>query len=105
VKGGRRALTLGGLAWRQMRARWSSFAPTALGLGIALALASAVTITQSRTEEASLDQTVKGLGSRGLITVRLTGIRQVSEYNQFTGDVNAATAKVNGLVATRSVLL
>ena len=105
MKGGRRALTLGGLAWRQMRARWSSFAPTALGLGIALALGSAVTITQLRTEEASLDQTVKGLGSRGLITVRLTGIRQVSEYNQFTGDVNAATAKVNGLVATRSVLL
>jgi len=58
-------LTLGRLAWRQMRGRWTSFVPTALGLAVALALASAVTLTQSRTEEASLDQTVNNLGSRG----------------------------------------
>ena len=79
--------------------------PTALGLALALALASAVTLTQSRTEEASLDQTVNGLGSRGLITVRLTGVQQASAYNQFTRDVKAATQNVNGLVAERSVLL
>jgi hypothetical protein len=105
VTRGPRALTLGGLAWRQIRGRWLSFVPTSLGLAVALALASAVTLTQSRTEEASLEQTVNGLGSRGLITVRLTGVRSVSEYNQFTTDVNAATRNVSGLVAERSFLL
>lgn len=39
----------------------------------ALALAAAVTLTQSRTEEAGLQQTVSGLGSQGLVSVRLTG--------------------------------
>ncbi|OLE79444.1 MAG: hypothetical protein AUG06_07790 [Actinobacteria bacterium 13_1_20CM_2_65_11] len=98
-------LTLGGLAWRQMRGRWTSFVPTALGLAVALALASAVTLTQSRTEEASLDQTVNSLGSRGLITVRLTGVQQITAFNQFTRDVKTSTQNVNGLVAERSVLL
>src|SRR5256885_2174219 len=52
-----------------MRGRWTSFVPTALGLAVALALASAVTLTQSRTEEASLDQTVNSLGYRECMKV------------------------------------
>lgn len=100
-----RTLTLGGLAGRQIRARWTSFVPTALGLAIALALGSAVTLTQSRTADASLTQTVNGLGARGLVTVRLTGVRSVDAYNQFTGDVGKAAHDLGGLVAERSVLL
>ena len=72
-----RTLTLGSLALRQMRARWASFVPTAIGLMVAVALGTAVALTQSRTEEASLVQTVNGLGKQGLVTVRLTGVRQV----------------------------
>src|SRR5712692_1397258 len=101
-----RTLTLGWLAWRQMRARWTSFVPTALGLAIAVALGTAVTLTQSRTEDASLAQTVTGLGAHGgLVTVRVTGVRQLDAYNQFKRDVNKATKSAGGLVAQRSVLL
>ncbi len=101
----RRTLTLGRLAWRQMRARWLSFVPTAVGLAVALALGSTVALTQSRTEDASLAQAVSGLGSRGLVTVRLTGVRQVDAYDQFTSDVNKAAKGLGGLVSQRSVLL
>jgi hypothetical protein len=104
VKSGR-TLTLGSLALRQMRARWASFVPTALGLAVALGLGTAVALTQSRTEEASLVQTVSGLGRQGLVTVRLTGVRQVDAYNQFTADVGRAARNLGGLVAERSVLL
>ncbi len=100
-----RTLTLGWLAWRQMRARWVSFVPTAVGLAVALALGTAVTLTQSRTEEASLVQTVNGLGPRGLVTVRLTGVRSAADYNQFTADVGKAAVGLGGLVTTRSALL
>src|SRR5260370_23642226 len=104
MKRGRR-LTLGWLAWRQVRARWVSFVPTAVGLAVALALGTAVTLTQSRTEEASLVQTVNGLGPRGLVTVRLTGVRSAADYNQFTADVGKAAVGLGGLVTTRSALL
>ena len=100
-----RTLTLGSLALRQMRARWASFVPTAIGLVVAVALGTAVALTQSRTEEASLVQTVNGLGRQGLVTVRLTGVRQVDAYNQFTADVSRAARNLGGLVAERSVLL
>src|SRR6266851_2609284 len=81
---------MGGLAWRQLRSRWTSFVPTAVGLAVALALGTAVVLTQSRTEEASLVQTVNGLGSHGLVTVRLTGVRSATDYSQFSADVGRA---------------
>lgn len=104
-RGRRGTLTVGGLAWRQVRARWTSYAPTAVGLAVALALAAAVTFTQSRTEEASLGQTVSQLGARGLITVRYTGVKQVADYNSFTANVNKTTKDLNGVVAQQSILL
>lgn len=100
-----RTLTLGSLALRQMRARWASFVPTAIGLAVALALGTAVALTQSRTEDASLVQTVNGLGRQGLVTVRLTGVRQAGAYDQFTADVSRAARNLGGLVAERSVHL
>ena len=47
----------------------------------ALALAAAVTLTQSRTEEAGLQQTVSGLGWQGLVSVRLTGANNQQQYD------------------------
>ena len=105
VRGRRGTLTVGGLAWRQVRARWTSYAPTAVGLAVALALAAAVTFTQSRTEEASLGQTVSQLGARGLITVKYTGVRQTADYDRFIADVKKTTKDLNGVVTQQSVLL
>jgi FtsX-like permease family protein len=99
-----RTLTLAGLARRQLAARWISFLPTAIGLGAALALAAAVTFTQSRTEEAGLQQTVSGLGAQGLVSVHLTGVINQTQYDQLTTDVmQAARGDMGGLIALREV--
>ena len=99
-----RTLTLAGLARRQLAARWMSFVPTAIGLGAALALASAVTLTQSRTEEAGLQQTVANLGPQGLISVRLTGVVSQQQYEELKAEVQrAARDDMGGLVAIREV--
>ncbi len=95
-------LTLAGLARRQLAARWISFVPTAIGLGAALALASAVTLTQSRTEEAGLQETVSSLGPRGLINVHLTGVSNQQQYEQLKAEVQrAARDDMGGLIALR----
>ena len=97
-------LTLAGLARRQLATRWISFLPTAIGLGAALALAAAVTLTQSRTEEAGLLQTVNGLGAQGLVSVRLTGVSNQQQYNELKTEVErAARVDMGGLVAVRQV--
>ena len=89
---------------RQLRARWVSFVPTAIGLAVALALAAAVTLTQSRTEEAGLQQTVSGLGSRGLVSVHLTGVREQAPYDNFAAEVRrAAREDMAGLLAVREM--
>ncbi len=96
------SLTLAGLARRQLAARWPSFLPTAIGLGVALALASAVTLTQSRTEEAGLQQTVSRLGSQGLVSVRLTGANNQQQYDQLIAQVTqAARDDMGGLITLR----
>ena len=95
-------LTLAGLARRQLAARWISFLPTAIGLGAALALAAAVTLTQSRTEEAGLLQTVGGLGAHGFVGVRETGVANQNQYEQLKAEVRrAARDDMGGLVALR----
>ena len=95
-------LTLAGLARRQLAARWISFLPTAIGLGAALALAAAVTFTQSRTEEAGLQQTVSGLGARGLVDVHLTGVTNQKQYDELKTEVlRAARDDMGGLIALR----
>jgi FtsX-like permease family len=97
-----RTLTLAGLARRQLAARWTSFLPTAIGLGVALALAAAVTLTQSRTEEAGLQQTVANLGSQGLVSVHLTGVINQQAYEQLRQEVDrAARDDMGGLIALR----
>ena len=97
-----RNLTLAGLARRQLAARWKSFLPTAIGLGVALALASAVTLTQSRTEEAGLEQTISRLGSQGLVSVRLTGATNQQQYDQLIAQVRqAARDDMGGLITLR----
>ncbi|HVS48117.1 MAG TPA: hypothetical protein VHJ99_04355, partial [Candidatus Dormibacteraeota bacterium] len=97
-----RTLTLAGLARRQLTARWMSFVPTAVGLGVALALASAVSLTQSRTEEAGLQQTVSRLGSQGLVSVHLTGVTDQQSYQAFTAEVRrAARDDMGGIIAPR----
>jgi hypothetical protein len=97
-----RTLTLAGLARRQLAARWISFLPTAIGLGAALALAAAVTFTQSRTEEAGLQQTVSGLGAQGLVSVRLTGVAGQNQYQQLKAEVQRAVRNdMGGLIALR----
>jgi hypothetical protein len=97
-----RTLTLAGLARRQLTARWVSFVPTAIGLGAALALASAVSLTQSRTDEAGLQQTVSRLGPQGLINVHLTGVSNQQQYEQLKVEVQrAARNDMGGLIALR----
>jgi FtsX-like permease family len=97
-----RTLTLAGLARRQLAARWASFLPTAIGLGVALALAAAVTFTQSRMDEAGLQQTVNRLGPQGLVSVHLTGVTNQPQYEQLRQEVQrAARDDMGGLVALR----
>ncbi|HEX2681610.1 MAG TPA: FtsX-like permease family protein, partial [Candidatus Dormibacteraeota bacterium] len=100
-----RTLTLPRLAARQMRARWPSYVPTAIGVAAALALGVAVTLTQARTDEASLVQAMSGLGPSGLVMVRLTGVRQADAYTQFQRDVIVAVGHEHGLVTPRSTFL
>ena len=97
-----RTLTLAGLARRQLAARWTSFLPTAIGLGVALALAGAVTLTQSRMEEAGLQQTVSNLGAQGLVSVHLTGVVNRPQYDQLRQEVvRAARDDMGGLIGLR----
>ncbi len=97
-----RTLTLVGLARRQLAARWTSFLPTGIGLAVAIALAAAVTLTQSRTEEAGLLQTVSRLGSQGLVSVRLTGATNQQQYDQLIAQVRqAARDDMGGLITLR----
>jgi len=98
-------LTLAGLVARQMRARWTSYLPTAVGLAVAIGLASSVTLVQARAEDASLTRTMNSLGAQGLVSVRLTGVRQADAYAQFRSNVQQAAQQEKGLVAPRSTLL
>ncbi|HKV88196.1 MAG TPA: FtsX-like permease family protein [Candidatus Dormibacteraeota bacterium] len=98
-------LTPSRLAWRQMRARWTAYVPTAIGLAAALALATAVSLTQARAQDAGLVRTVQGLGPNGLVSVRLTGVWTQPDYDKFRMDVQHATGDLGGTLAVRSSLL
>src|SRR5260370_556500 len=110
-----RTLTLGWLAWRQMRARWVSFVPTAVGVAAALPPRPAGPPPPSRAEGAGPGPAVERVAPRAPWAPGVKGGRVAgggvagggwaAEYNQFTAEVGKAAVGLGGLVTTRSALL